>query len=91
MGERTEEKPCTSDLEIDYMNKKRNIALELSEEEQLLYTYSQGVTFKLLESMREKFAALQPLAASQPQQDQQNMEVGESGEGMADFPMLSRS
>jgi len=44
-----------TDLEIDYMNKKRNINLELSEEEKLLYTYSQGITMKLLEEMKNKY------------------------------------
>ena len=37
------------------MNQKRNIPFELSDEEKILYTYSQSVTLKLLEAMQEKY------------------------------------
>lgn len=50
-----EDKESPEDLEIDYMNQKRSIKLELSAEEKLLYTYSQGVTREVLESISKKF------------------------------------
>jgi len=46
-------------MEIDYMNKKRNIPYELSEEEKLLYGYTQGITLKQLEEMKEKYNNMQ--------------------------------
>ncbi len=52
------------------MNQKRSIALELSNEEKALYTYSQDVSMKVLEEMREKFAAAEQtvseIAGSEP-------------------------
>ncbi len=50
-------------MEIDYMNKKRGIQLEHSEDEVLLYSYSRDVTMKQLVAMCEKYAP----AASVPE------------------------
>lgn len=44
-----------ADIEIDYVNKKRNIPFHLSPAEELLYGYTQGVTLKELEGMREQY------------------------------------
>lgn len=52
--EEREEKECERDVEIDFINQKRGVLFELTAEENLLYGYSQGVTLKLLESIRDK-------------------------------------
>ena len=48
-----DEKECHRDVQIDYINEKRGISLELSKEEKLLYSYSQGITLKQLEQIRD--------------------------------------
>lgn len=56
MAARNEEE-STRDKEIDYINKKRKIPLELLAEERLIYGYSQSVTIKQLEGIRNKYEA----------------------------------
>jgi hypothetical protein len=51
MNER-EEKDNQRDLEIDFINQKRGVPFELSEEESLLYGYTQNVTLKVLEDIK---------------------------------------
>ena len=50
--ENREEKECQRDIEIDFINNKRDIALILSPEESLLYGYSRTITLKQLEEMK---------------------------------------
>ena len=64
-----DEGPCEGDVEIDYMNEKRKIPSELSAEERLLYTYSQGITRQLLESMYENYIEALKQAESMPSSD----------------------
>lgn len=52
---RREEGSNLTDIEIDYINQKRNVPFPLSPEEELLYGYSQDVTLKVLEVMRDKY------------------------------------
>jgi len=65
------------------MNQKRNISLELSEEEKLLYSYSQGITLKLLEGMKEKYAG--DMESETNAEDTRAAELGE-GLGMMGMP-----
>jgi len=46
-----------TDLEIDYMNKRRGISFTLSPEENLLYGYGSNITLEILEVMSKKFVA----------------------------------
>jgi len=50
-----EEKISMADIEIDYINNKRNIPFHLSPEEQLLYSYRQDITPKQLEIIRDQY------------------------------------
>lgn len=45
------------DAEIEYMNKKRGISAELTEEESLLYGYGKDITQEVLEEMYKKYTA----------------------------------
>jgi hypothetical protein len=54
MAARNEDE-CTKDMEIEYINKKRKIPSELLAEERLIYAYSQNVTIKKLEAIRNKY------------------------------------
>eukprot|EP00826_Nyctotherus_ovalis_P018455 TRINITY_DN1552_c0_g1_i17.p1 TRINITY_DN1552_c0_g1~~TRINITY_DN1552_c0_g1_i17.p1 ORF type:complete len:341 (-),score=108.51 TRINITY_DN1552_c0_g1_i17:46-1068(-) len=54
MSEREEEE-CQKDIEIDFINQKRGVPFELSPEESLLYGYTQSVTLKVLENIKEKY------------------------------------
>lgn len=49
------QKEFINDAEIDYMNKKRKISLELSTEERLLYGYTKTISLKELENIRKKY------------------------------------
>jgi len=51
MNER-DEKGNQRDIEIDFINQKRGVPLELSEDESLLYEYRQDVTLKVLEDIK---------------------------------------
>ena len=59
--------PNEKDAEIDYMNAKRSIPYELSETEQLLYTFSQGVTLQELEQLYQKYKDAQQEQSEDPQ------------------------
>ena len=51
------------------MNKKHNINLEFSETEKILYTYSQGVTLKILEELTKKYEETSNIATADPFQE----------------------
>ena len=67
------------------MNKRRNIPNELTEEETLLYKYSQGVTLKLLQSIKEKYGQLQEISETAPSED--SMAIGEPDP----FPVIAHA
>ena len=79
------------------MNKKRGIPAELSDIENMLYIYSQNVTGKVLEEIREKYHKKEDSTA-ESEDVQHDIEEGENGEGksqqdqedevMNDFPIL---
>ena len=75
-----EAKECIADLEIEYMNKQRNIPAELSEEEKLLYAFSQNVTLQLLQAMHDKY--MNP--------EEKNLTISEPAEEEASLPQLIR-
>ncbi len=52
------------------MNEKRNISARLSDEEQMLYEYSQNVTSKLLEEMRAKYEQAEKSEGNEEQQEE---------------------
>jgi len=54
MAARNEDE-CSKDMEIEYINKKRKIPSELVAEERLIYAYSQNITIKQLEAIRDKY------------------------------------
>jgi len=54
MSKRDEEISIT-DIEIDYINQKRNIPFQLTAEEEMLYGYSQDITLKQLEVIRDQY------------------------------------
>ena len=84
-----EEKLSVEDAEIEFMNKKRNISFELSEEEKLLYTYSQTITHKLLQSMYEKYLEAQKHEEPIPSLDP-SPHFDEVPELVDDLPALTR-
>eukprot|EP00826_Nyctotherus_ovalis_P023427 TRINITY_DN1799_c0_g1_i16.p1 TRINITY_DN1799_c0_g1~~TRINITY_DN1799_c0_g1_i16.p1 ORF type:complete len:349 (-),score=126.77 TRINITY_DN1799_c0_g1_i16:112-1158(-) len=54
MAARNEDE-CARDVEIEYVNRRRKVPLELLPEERLVYAYSQSVTVKQLEAIRSKY------------------------------------
>ncbi len=84
-----EPEQCLVDIEIEYMNQKRGIPTELSAEETQLYTYSQSITLKLLQDIRDKFE--QTEARSDPSDQSEKMDDFEREGGGHDFPILMRA
>lgn len=78
IGERGE-KTCITDVEIDFVNQKRNIPLALSNEEKRLYNYSQNITMELLEEMKVKYEAGEMTQAEDMEDD------------LLDFPELMKA
>ena len=81
IGDR-EEKECVTDVEIDFMNKKRNIPLFLDNERKLFYGYSQNITMSLLEEMKASYEAGEMTQVGEEMEDE---------EGLLDFPQLMKS
>ncbi len=77
-----------ADLEIDYMNQKRGIQLELSGAEELLYSYTQSVTRKQLVAICEKPVADMPaipqsIELSTPARQEENYDINDLLMGMS--------
>ena len=71
-----EEESCMTDIEIEFMNKKRHIEFELTPEEILLYTYSRDVTGQKLEELHEKYIELKKIGEKEEEEEKEEDGLG---------------